>query len=67
MGYKEEVNQLRVEAFNKKNPIGANVLVVRDSGEIVEGAVKHPAQLMSGEAVAWVTGISGSYLLERIF
>ena len=62
-----EVMQSKVEAFNKKNPVGAKVTVVKDFGERFETKVKHPAYVLSGHtAVAHVDGIRGCYRLDRI-
>jgi len=63
----KEVMQGKVEAFNKRNPVGTSVTVVKDSGEKVETKVKHPAYIMQGHtAVVHLEGISGCYLLDRV-
>jgi len=62
-----EVMQDKVEAFNKRNPVGTPVTVVKDFGERVETKVKYPAEVLSGHtAVVWLYGISGCYLLDRV-
>jgi len=63
----KEVMQSKVDAFNKRNPVGTPVTVVKDLGEQFETKVKYPAQILSGHtAVVWVEGISGCYLLDRV-
>ena len=63
-----EIMQAKVEAFNKRNPIGTNVIVVKDLGEQVKTKVQYPAEVLSGHTpVVWLEGISGCYLLNRVF
>ncbi len=62
-----EVMQRLVDAFNKKNPVGTSVTVVKDRGEKVETRVKYPAEVLSGHTpVVWLEGISGCYCLDRV-
>lgn len=62
-----EVMQGKVDAFNKRNPVGTSVTVVKDLGEKFETRVKWPAEIMSGHsAVVWLEGISGCYMLDRV-
>ena len=67
MQYSLEVMESKVAAFNKRNPVGTSVTVIKDLGEQVETKVKYPAQVLSGHTpVVWVDGISGCYLLDRV-
>jgi len=62
-----EVMLSKVDAFNKRNPVGTSVTVVKDLGEQIETKVKWPAEVLSGHTpVVWVEGISGCYLLDRV-
>lgn len=62
-----EVMQSKVDAFNKRNPVGTSVTVVKDLGEQIETTVKHPAEVLSGHTpVVWLDGISGCYCLDRV-
>ena len=62
-----EVMQSKVGAFNKRNPVGTKVIVVKDFGEQVETEVRFAAELLSGHTpVVWLKGISGCYLLSRV-
>ncbi len=62
-----EVMQSKVDVFNKKNPVGASVWVVKDLGEQMLTKVKHPAYIMGGHsAMVHVEGISGCYCLDRV-
>lgn len=62
-----EVMQSKVDAFNKRNPIGTNVTVVKDLGEKVETKVRYPAEILSGHTpVVWLEGFPGCYLLDRV-
>lgn len=63
-----EVMQDKVDAFNKRHPVGSKVLVVKDLREKVETEVRFPAEVLSGHTpVVWLKGISGCYLLSRVF
>jgi len=62
-----KVMQSKVDAFNKRNPVGTSVTVVKDLGEKFETKVLHPAEILSGHTpVVWVNGISGCYCLDRV-
>ena len=62
-----EVMQGKCDAFNKRNPIGSPVTVIKDLGEQVETKVRFPAQILSGHtAVVWLEDISGCYDLNRV-
>ena len=62
-----EVMQSKVDAFNKRNPVGSSVTVVKDLGEQVETKVKYQAEVLSGHTpVVWLEGISGCYCLDRV-
>jgi len=67
MSDSQEVMQSKVDAFNKRHPVGSAVTVVKDLGERVETTVRHSAEILSGHtAVVWLHGFSGCYLLERV-
>ncbi len=56
-----------VELWNLKHPVGAEVTVEMDSGEIRATTTRSKAFMLSGHtAVIAVEGISGAYLLSRI-
>ncbi|MHC4397689.1 MAG: hypothetical protein ACYS1A_18760 [Planctomycetota bacterium] len=62
-----EVMQSKVDAFNKRNPVGSPVTVIKDFGERVETKVSAPADILSGHtAVVWLEGIRGCYMLDRV-
>ena len=62
-----EVMQSKVDAFNRRNPVGTTVTVIKDLGEKFETKVKFPAEVLSGHTpVVWLEGISGCYLLDRV-
>ena len=53
--------------WNASYPIGTPVSVLRDNGELTFGNTRSDAQIaQSGDAVIFVTGISGYYLLSRV-
>ncbi|KKL78116.1 hypothetical protein LCGC14_2028000, partial [marine sediment metagenome] len=57
----------KVEAFNKRNPVGTSVTVIKDLGEPIETKVRYPAEILSGHTpVVWLVDISGCYLLDRV-
>jgi len=67
MGDSVEVMQSKCDVFNKNNPVGSSVTVIKDLGERFETTVRHPAQILSGHtAVVWLSGISGCYDLDRV-
>lgn len=62
-----EVMQSIVEAFNKRNPPGTVVMMVKDLGQQVETRVRYPAEVLSGHTpVVWLEGVTGCYLLSRV-
>jgi hypothetical protein len=63
----KQLQELQVENWNLKHPVGSAVRVRLDSGEIRETTTTAPAQMLSGHtAVIWLEGISGCYLLARV-
>ena len=70
MGDSKEVMFSKVDAFNRRNPIGSSVTVVKDSGEQVETTVRRPAEVLSGHTLAypvvWLDGLKGCYNLNRV-
>jgi len=62
-----DVMQSKVDAFNKRNPIGSTVTIDADLGETIETKVRHPAEVMDGHTpVVWLEGIRWAYLLDRV-
>ena len=61
--------QAACDAFNKKYPVGTKVLLKKDFvEELFPTIVRHEAYVLSGHsAVAFFTGVSGSYLIDRVF
>lgn len=59
--------QRLVDAWNQHYPIGTDVTVKRDSGEIVKTKTRSEAYITTaGYPVIFVDGIVGYYLLERV-
>lgn len=58
--------QAEVDAWNSAHKVGADVDLLKDSGEVVRTRTTAAAQVLSGHsAVVWLEGISGCYLLSR--
>ena len=66
---------LQVENWNLKYPVGTEVTVELDSGEIQATRTRSAAQMLGAvaskndpghTAVIWLEGISGCYLLSRV-
>ena len=54
-----------VQKFNRQFPVGAAVMLRKDSGEVAT-TVRAPAEILGGHsAVAWFTGVSGAYSIEN--
>ena len=54
------------DKWNAAHPVGIDVVVARDNGEEHRGKTRSEAYVSnSGDAVIFVTGISGYYLLSR--
>ncbi len=63
----KEIMRSKVEAFNKRNPVGTSVTVILDLGQKFETKVKHSAEVLSDHTpVVWLEGISGCYTLDRV-
>jgi hypothetical protein len=59
--------QQACEIWNLKHPVGCDVTVEMDSGEILATKTRSVAQMLSGHtAVIYLDGISGCYLLSRV-
>jgi hypothetical protein len=55
-----------VAEFNQRYPVGIQGRLRKDSGEIVDTTVRHQAYVShSGYPVAFFTGVSGYYLVDR--
>lgn len=56
-----------VQAWNDKYPVGQQVEVRKDLGEIEQTRTRSEAWVLSGHtAVIMLEGISGAYLLNRV-
>lgn len=65
--HNEATLQAECDSFNKACPVGSPVNILLDGAtEPKATTVKYGAEVMCGSAVAWVHGVSGCYLLERI-
>lgn len=59
--------QKQCDAFNAETPVGSEVRVQKDNGDIVLTRTVTEAQVLSGHTpVIWLEGISGCYLLDRV-
>ncbi|ASY69355.1 hypothetical protein [Sinorhizobium fredii] len=59
--------QAAVDGFNRRYPIGTDVLLKKDDGSMIETKTRSRAEVLSGHsAVIWLEGISGYYLLSRV-
>ncbi len=59
--------QKQCDAFNAETPVGSEVRVRKDNGEVVLTTTTAEAQVLSGHtAVVWLDGIPGCYLLDRV-
>ena len=65
---RKNINRQRMaDEWNSKYDIGAKVIVTKDLGEQFRTTTRSKAELLpSGEAVIWVKGITGCYLLSRV-
>jgi hypothetical protein len=62
--FKEQ--QQACEIWNLKHPIGCDVTVEMDSGEIRATRTSSMAEMLFGQAVIFLEGIAGCYLLSRV-
>ena len=59
--------QKLVDRWNSRYPVGVEVRVTKDLGEVVETKTRSEASMLGGHsAVIWLEGISGCYLLSRV-
>jgi hypothetical protein len=59
--------QRQCDAFNARCPIGTEVALRMDCGDIVHTTTRTAAQVLSGHsAVIWLDKISGCYSLDRV-
>lgn len=59
--------QKKCDTFNTLYPVGTEVLLLKDNGDVLETATRSPAQVLSGHsAVVWLENVTGCYLLERV-
>lgn len=62
----KRVAALEAENWNLKHPVGINVELRKDSGEIFSTKTRSEAYVCdAGYAVCFFDGVSGYYLLER--
>jgi len=67
MTIRQQNNELKVENWNLKHPVGSKVIVTKDGGEVVESTTTSPAEMLGGHTpVIWLEGFSGAYLLDRV-
>lgn len=60
--------QQQCDEFNAMNPVGSAVHVRLDNGTSKETTTRTEAQVLMGHsAVVWLHGITGCYLLERVW
>lgn len=60
------VAALECENWNLKHPVGTEVVLAKDSGEMKETRTRSEAYVAdSGHAVCFFEGVSGYYLLDR--
>ena len=56
--------QAIVDDFNQRFPVGSDVILRKDTGEI-ETRVRAPAEILGGHsAVGWFVGVAGCYSIE---
>ena len=56
-----------LDSFNKRFPVGKQVMLRRDDGSTTPTAIKHLAsRLVTGMIIAWVEGSAGCWSAERI-
>ncbi|HEY6950146.1 MAG TPA: hypothetical protein VI146_06010 [Nitrososphaeraceae archaeon] len=59
--------QKKVDEFNIKYPVGTDVYLTKDNGEIMQTKVKYPASVMGNHsAIGWFENVIGCYSLDRI-
>ena len=59
--------QRQCDTFNAKHPVGTEVCVNLDSGEVAYTKTRSSAEVLSGHsAVIWLEGVRGCYLLDRV-
>ncbi len=65
---KLEKMQRECEAWNRKYPIGTDVLLNKDFvDELVPTKTRSKASILSGHSVViWLDGVSGCYLLSHV-
>ena len=56
--------QQLVDDFNRLYPVGAEVILRKDT-ERIRTTVEHPAEIFGGHsAVAWFAGVRGAYAID---
>ena len=59
--------QKQCDDWNAENPVGCDVTLLKDSGEIVDTQTRSAAEVLSGHsAVIWLNGVRACYLLDRV-
>lgn len=59
--------QKKCDIFNTLYPVGTEVFLPKDNGDVLETATRSPAQVLSGHsAVIWLENVTGCYALERV-
>jgi hypothetical protein len=55
------------DAWNAAHPVGCDVTLKKDSGELLRTKTRSKAEVLSGHsAVIWLDGVRGCYLLDRV-
>ena len=62
----EALEQRKVENWNARYPVGKQVLVEMDSGEVRHTRTIARAEVFCGTAVVWLEGITGCYALSHV-
>lgn len=66
-GPNKEVEQRKCDAWNAANPVGTEVTLERDNGQIEHTQTRSAAYVShSGYAVIFLNKVSGHYILERV-
>lgn len=57
----------QIDAWNRLYPVGQDVRLKTDGGEVILTKTRSPAQILGGHsAVIWLVGVTGCYALDRV-
>jgi len=66
--YGQVAPQTVCEEWNRKNPIGTNVMLKKDfQDDLTPTKTRSLASVMCGSPVVWLEGVSGCYSLTHVF